>query len=461
MAKTRGLVFNASLLFLIICSASVSAYIDPGTGAYLATSLSSTILTWIAIIFASISAFFSRYLINPIKNIYTNHKKILFSVVILVLLIILAIGAHRFTAPPLKFDASLSGLHIYNADKIAPGYYLYEGKLMDIKGEIIKKWNSTFAGIIDKNGDYYAQKYYESPVWGRYSWNDSVIWEKNLPIHHEIFLTPENTILTFTKEVHEYQGRKVEFDLILEFDKNGTQISKWSTWDNLETLQEFHRSLQLEQPPTPGFPEPDKKNQSIWGGDYDFYYLNSITLVPNNSLQGTYPAFNPGNWIVSLKYGSIILILDKDTKKVLWATADDQIPDKLDGQHTPIMNPEGNIFVFDNGKTRGWSRVILIDSLTFKILWEYKTKNPRNFFSSEQGSVQLLPNSNLLITEGEKGKALELTPEKEIVWEFYHPEKQNQTNSNIPEKYGLRQEIYRMDWYDKQFIDGLLKKQNE
>lgn len=69
-----------------------------------------------------------------------------------------------------------------------------------------------------------------------------------------------------------------------------------------------------------------------------------------------------------------------------------------------------------------------------------------------------MPLYNVLATESEKGRVFELTPEKEIVWEYYHPDKQNETNSNAKEKYGQRQEIYEMTRYDKDFIDDLLEK---
>jgi hypothetical protein len=441
---------------LILSLNLASAYIDPGTGGYLASSLFSSILTILAVIFAAVAAFFSRHLINPIKHLYHKNKK-LFFFILAILLLSTAFAIYHFIPKTPKFDPSLSGAHIYNINKIYPSYELYEGKLMDLNGNVIKKWNSTYLGVIDKNGDYYAQQYYESPTWGRYSWNDSIIWEMKLPIHHEILLTPENTIITFTKEVHEYNGRKVEFDVILELDKNGTTIYRLSTWDNLKYFQQFHKPLELDQAPNIFIPEDHKKNMSIWGGEYDYYHLNSISLVPNNSLQGTHPAFTPANWIISFRHGSMIFILDKETKEVLWRAIYDQVPGNLEGPHTPMMTQNGNIIVLDNGRYRGWSRIISINPITLNITWEYKTASPQDFFSLSQSSIQLLPNYNLLVTESEKGRVFELTPDKEIVWEFLHPDKQNKTNSNVPEKYGQRQEIYRMISYDKSFIDNLMK----
>ncbi len=433
-----------------------SAYIDPGTGGYLATSIFSYIITIIAIVSAGIAAFFSRHLIAPVKNFYNNHKKLFFSIIILAITIMAFIIYFNIPKIP-EFNASLSGAHTYSPEKIYLGYNLYEGKLIDMEGNQVKNWSSIYLGVIDKNGDYYAQQYYESPVWGSYSWNNSVIWEMNLPIHHEIVLTPD-TVITFTKEVHEYNGRKVEFDVILELNKNGKIIDEWSTWDNLKYLQQFHKPLELDQPASVIIPEENRKNASIWGGEYDYYHLNSLSIVPNNSLQGIHPAFNPGNWLISFRHGSMMFILDKDTKKVLWSAIYNQIQDNLEGPHNPSMTQRGNIIVFDNGRYRKWSRIISINPINLNITWEYKTENPEDFFSLSQSSVQLLPNYNLIVTEAEKGRAFELTPDKQIVWEFYNPERQNATNSADSKKVGQRQEIYRMTRYDKTFIDSLIEK---
>ena len=44
-----------------------------------------------------------------------------------------------------------------------------------------------------------------------------------------------------------------------------------------------------------------------------------------------------------------------------------------------------------------------------------------DLFSKTLGSCQRLPNGNTLITESENGRALEVTRDKRVVWEFYNP----------------------------------------
>ena len=130
----------------------------------------------------------------------------------------------------------LPGTRIIDARHIFEGYDLNNGKLSDENGRVLRQWSNHFLGVIDKNGDYYAQKNGDNdgrrdggaPLWGRYTWGDRAIWEKHFPIHHELYLSPKGTIFTFTREKHRYNGFNVDFDIILEFDKNGRQLQRYS-----------------------------------------------------------------------------------------------------------------------------------------------------------------------------------------------------------------------------------------
>ena len=77
------------------------------------------------------------------------------------------------------------------------------------------------------------------------------------------------------------------------------------------------------------------------------------------------------------------------------------------------------MLVFDN--RLDFSRVVELDPLTREFLWEYRGDAQNGFFTQTCGSSQRLPNGNTLITESEKGRAFEVTPKNEIVWEFLSP----------------------------------------
>ena len=100
---------------------------------------------------------------------------------------------------------------------------------------------------------------------------------------------------------------------------------------------------------------------------------------------------------------------------------------------------EGNILVFDNGGSSGYglfgnpnrfrfySKVIEFNPITLDIVWEYQSKKGfsflpgefHKFFTPVLGSAQRLPNGNTLISEGLSRRVFEVTPENEVVWEYY------------------------------------------
>jgi len=439
-------------LFGLFEMSYIFAYIDPGTGGYLISSLWGWLVGFLALVFGVILRFF-KY---NVKNFILKYKFIsLFGFILI--LFSGSFGVYYFYFSDNSelgfvlpaYDSELNGVQVYDKVLSSGGYNLYEGKLIDMDGKLVNKWNYSYLSVIDKEGNYYAQKGYESLEWGKFDWNDSPIWIKKMPIHHEIYLTEDGNVITLTKESYKYNGRMVEFDVVVEFDSDGNEVSRWSTYENLEYLKKWHRPLELENSQAVEIDESHKKNLSIWGANYDYYHMNSISIVPDNSKKNIHRAFSKGNWIISFRHGSMIFILDKDTKEVLWTGIYDQIKGNVEGQHAPKMLFNGNILVFDNGRYRGWSRIIEINPINLNIVKEYKNDD---FFSYSQGFVQVLNNGNYLITESEDGRVFELSSDfSKIVWEFF------ESKSVENEKYGLiRDDIYRMTRYDKKFIDKFL-----
>ncbi len=353
------------------------------------------------------------------------------------------------------FDEKLSGAHVYDAARMSPGFNLFDGRLIDLEGRVLKEWHHRYLGLLLPDGRYAAQEYYESRKWGLFTWEDKPVWEMDLPIHHDIVFTPQQTLLTFTKEMHSYKGRNVDFCVIVEFDLAGRELGRWSTWGHLREIQKFHRPLEIDRPKFFFLPEPAwRKERTPWGGNYDYYRLNAIQVLPDTPLGKEDKRFRAGNWLISFRHGSMMFILDQDTKEIVWKCIASDVPDGIEGQHAPAMLANGRILLFDNGRYRGWSRVIELDPVTLKIVWEYRAEG---FYTLSQGYVQRLPNGNTLVTESERGRAFEITPEKQIVWEYYHPEKQDASNSAHPENYGRRQWIYRMVRYPAPMIGAFLK----
>jgi hypothetical protein len=99
---------------------------------------------------------------------------------------------------------------------------------------------------------------------------------------------------------------------------------------------------------------------------------------------------------------------------------------------------EGNMFIYNNGKGRGYSSVVEIITpvkkdgrypelkpgeapLPKQATWEFTTDPKEEMYSTEISGAQRLPNGNTLICAGTVGRFLEVTHDKEVVWEYIVP----------------------------------------
>jgi hypothetical protein len=128
--------------------------------------------------------------------------------------------------------------------------------------------------------------------------------------------------------------------------------------------------------------------------------------------------------MMSSRQLSRIYIVEKSSGKVLERFG----PGPFFGQHDPHLLPNGNILVFDNGsyRTHGsgaivHSRVLEFDMKTREVVWEYKDTPMYSFQSAFLSGAEILPNGNILVAEGGRGRIFQITPEGEVVWEFINP----------------------------------------
>ena len=122
--------------------------------------------------------------------------------------------------------------------------------------------------------------------------------------------------------------------------------------------------------------------------------------------------------LVSVRELETIAIIDGEEKTVVWA-----LTGLWRRQHDPILLDGGNILLFDNyaGPDADESRVAEFDPFSQKVFWEYRGNDDEPFFSDVGGVNQRLPNGNTLIIESAFGRAFEVDPSGQIVWEYLNP----------------------------------------
>jgi len=204
----------------------------------------------------------------------------------------------------------------------------------------------------------------------------------------------------------------------------------------------------------------------------DYLHLNTVNyLGPNKWYDDGDLRFHPENIITDSRSSNFIAMIARydhpngqwKSGDIIWKIGPNYSTDypeaklgQIIGLHHAHMIPkglpgEGNILVFDNGggagfgpliagltpisgnTYRNYSRVIEFNPITLEMVWEYKQSNPtadydgdgqilgneRKLFSFFISGAQRLQNGNTLITEGQAGRLLEVTPDNEVVWEYY------------------------------------------
>lgn len=196
----------------------------------------------------------------------------------------------------------------------------------------------------------------------------------------------------------------------------------------------------------------------------EWLHGNSISLVgPNHWYDEGYSEFHPDNIIYSSRDSSFVIIISRQTGDVVWrigpsfAGRPEERLGQFAGQHNPHLIPKnlpgaGNFLVFDNGGASGYggtsttgvpsrysrdySRVLEFDPVTFEIVWQYGgATGPQNFYSELISNAQRLPNGNTLITIGQRGRIIEVTPGKQIVWEYQQPADTSGGNASLYRAY--------------------------
>jgi len=330
------------------------------------------------------------------------------------------------------------GVTIFNATETYSGFTLFtplggddsmDGKgvmyLIDMSGNVVHRWNLSYRpmpyGFLLPNGNLMYSGETESgprPNAGKSGIIQEIDWDGNVirefredAMHNDFDKMPNGNILAIVWEKPpikisgnikggipgtEFNG-SIWSDKIIEIDPNGKIVWEWHSYNHLD-LDEFVIS------------PLEKRNEWL--------HANSIDFLPKGN------AFNGHESIlISFKKISRVVIIDKTTKNLSWVWGENH----LNQQHDATLLSSGNVLVFDNGMRivgeLPHSRVLEIDTKTDEIIWSYVGTGfiGNNFFSSILSGAQKLPNQNVLIAEGVTGRIFEVTPNKQIVWEYINP----------------------------------------
>ena len=356
------------------------------------------------------------------------------------------------------------GLIKYEKEKAFDGYVLVEGcRVLDMNGNDVQQFPGFMCVFNEKTGEIISAQKDQLVMFNKHN---EIKWKRDLLVHHDIRITPDNNILALTYETHEFMGRKVRFDGIELISPDGKTIKQWSVYEHLPVMagiisnalnmQELPLSYKeagsveayIKQEPKRFF---HKIPSAKWKGIVELTHLNSIQVIPQTPLQKKDERFAAGNWLLSFGNYSFVAIMNPATFEIIWINYQTKF-----GIHEPSMLANGNILIYLNSSFGDWGRqyanVIEFDPLTSDVVWEYTEDPPEKMKSPGLCGVQRLSNGNTLITDNTHGgRVFEVTPEKEIVWDWVN--NYFDSTMNVPKRiYRARKEPKeKMD----QFIGGL------
>ena len=150
-------------------------------------------------------------------------------------------------------------------------------------------------------------------------------------------------------------------------------------------------------------------------------HLNDVDALPD-SLADEYPLFESGDLAVSLRDVNLVFVFDPESGELKWHADRPFLR-----QHDPDFIGDGWIGIFDNrkepterGEMLGGSRIIAIQPHTDSTRILFPTERSDPFYTRIRGKWQMLENGNMLLTESQAGRVVEVAPSGETVWEWVH-----------------------------------------
>jgi len=379
-------------------------------------------------------------------------KKLLIFLAVLITVCQVSMAQNRVK----ETDLSL-GVTFIDKEKVDDGYRLYSSRnlttahMISPEGRYVHSWyypHHEDSVTIDFGGFGMTWHYAEMLPNGNLvaivkdemiieiEWNSNLVWKAKLRAHHDFARGDQgNTVVVSRRDRPDpwRKGETIAFDELIEYDKEGKVIWTWYYEEHMDDLQKLIGEV----------PEP----VSEWK---DFPHVNTVEILPDNPLYKKDSRFKPGNLLICGRHANLIMIIEKESKDIVWAWG----PGVIEGPHMPTMRPDGNILMYDNGNqmasnSRGYTKAVEINPLSGEIVWEYG--HPGGFFSPARGSALRMSGGNTLIATSDYGWFFEVTPEGERTWEYYNPD----LGSG-----GSRMGLYRTLPYEKKLVDNLLDDNN-
>lgn len=324
------------------------------------------------------------------------------------------------------------GVQHYEANRSSPGYNLYTNRfscsviLMDARGREINRWerpedrswsncqlmpdgdlivigqetSQPYIGVIDEN------RYLL-----RLSWEGEERWKVDVNAHHDFEVLEDGRIavLSFRRNPDSGLGEGIELreDTVEILSRDGEVVETRSLYEVLRSNSEVLEVADVE---------PVEKPHAHY---QDLIHANSVEFLRQPDGVAANAFYSSDHVLVSTRHQDVVVVFDWKSGELVWSWGRGE----LLGPHDATLLENGNVLIFDNGLGRGWSRVIELDPIEKKVVWQFKSEPKESFYTASRGSSQRLPNGNTLIAESDSSRAFEVTKKGRVVWFWLNPER--------------------------------------
>jgi hypothetical protein len=359
---------------------------------------------------------------------------------------------------------STTGVTVHDRRRAFQGYNFFTSGhfagalLMDMDGNVLHEWTYDFLeawpqetesaendgaeywrwAYLFENGDVLA--IFEGLGMLKVDRHSRLLWKRLEGEHHDLEVTDDGHIYVLTREAHLIprinEHLPILEDFITVLDPDGNLVREFSI------LEAFEKS------PFASAPEARKVPKKG-----DIYHTNAIEVL-DGSLADRIPAFAKGNVLISMRQTSMLAVVDMSLEEVVWVASDLWLE-----QHDPKVLANGNILLFDNNGGNverfmrgrgGESRVLEFDPVTQEVDWSYAGSSSEAFYTKMCGATHRLANGNTMASESDFGRAFEVTPDGDVVWEYVSPHRAGKRNNLIATLFDMTRlpPDFPLDWLD-------------
>jgi hypothetical protein len=359
-----------------------------------------------------------------------------------------------FLAPDALESETTTMVSVDNAERTYDGFTLYtmtnaaRGTLVDMQTKAVHRWELPFreawyrpphitdplpnANIywfhtyLYPNGDLLAIYHGDGDTPYGYGLvkvdkDSKLLWAYADNVHHDVDVAEDGTIYTLTHKIIRKPPAGLEFlsmpcltDSLVILSPEGQEL------ETIPLLEAFAQSLyapilnSVRKQPTfriRGRDVSQAGTQPLQTSETDLLHTNSVKVL-NRALAEKFPLFQAGQVLLSLRNIDTIAVLDRSTRRIVWATQG-----IWHTQHDAEFLNNGHLLVYDNFGSMAGTRILEYDPLTQAIPWLYANEKEGRFLAIYRGVKQRLPNGNTLIVDPDHRRFIEVTLDKEIVWE--------------------------------------------